>query len=119
MMCGLQSSNDIRARTAMLFVMSECAPWVAKYGDAFETLINATMDNLQMNDRPNTGATTAREQVFENNWTYMPPPLQVVQDGWMDFYGAAVVGELANWVNQDVDAAAAIWTRASKIYRNI
>ncbi|KAI1337793.1 putative C6 transcription factor [Xylariaceae sp. FL0016] len=40
-------SNDIRACSLVLFVMGERAPWVRKYRDAFELLVNATMEKLQ------------------------------------------------------------------------
>lgn len=44
---SVRMSNDIRACSAVLFVMSERAGWVKKYRDAFELLVNATMDKLQ------------------------------------------------------------------------
>lgn len=40
-------SNDIHACTTMLFVMSERAAWVRKYRDAYEALVNITMERLQ------------------------------------------------------------------------
>lgn len=40
-------SNDIRACSLVLFVMGERAPWVRKYRDAFELLVNATMEKLE------------------------------------------------------------------------
>lgn len=43
-------ANDIRACSLVLFVMGERAPWVRKYRDAFELLVNATMEKLQSGD---------------------------------------------------------------------
>ncbi|PYH95745.1 putative C6 transcription factor [Aspergillus ellipticus CBS 707.79] len=46
----VQMSNDIRACSAVLFVMGERAEWVKKYRDAFELLVNAAMEKLEGND---------------------------------------------------------------------
>lgn len=43
-------ANDIRACSLVLFVMGERAPWVRKYRDAFELLVNAAMEKLQSGD---------------------------------------------------------------------
>ncbi|KAJ5933523.1 hypothetical protein N7454_005852 [Penicillium verhagenii] len=49
-------SNDIRACSTVLFVMSERAAWVKKYRDAFELLVNAAMEKLQGDETArNTG----------------------------------------------------------------
>ncbi|OIW23405.1 hypothetical protein CONLIGDRAFT_624528 [Coniochaeta ligniaria NRRL 30616] len=40
-------ADDIRACSLVLFVMSERAPWVQRYRDAFEMLISAAMAKLQ------------------------------------------------------------------------
>ncbi|KAH8425580.1 fungal specific transcription factor domain-containing protein [Aspergillus melleus] len=47
---SVQMSNDIRACSTVLFVMSERAVWVKKYRDAFELLVNAAMEKLEVND---------------------------------------------------------------------
>lgn len=40
-------SNDIRSCTSILYVMGERAPWVRRYRDAYEVLVNMTMERLQ------------------------------------------------------------------------
>lgn len=40
-------ANDLRACSLVLFVMSERAPWVRKYRDAFEFLADAAMEKLR------------------------------------------------------------------------
>lgn len=47
---SVRMSNDIRACSTVLFVMSERAGWVKKYRDAFELLVNAAMEKLQGNE---------------------------------------------------------------------
>ena len=47
---SVRMSNDIRACSTVLFVMGERASWVKKYRDAFELLVNATMEKLQGNE---------------------------------------------------------------------
>ncbi|OJJ50475.1 hypothetical protein ASPZODRAFT_11346 [Penicilliopsis zonata CBS 506.65] len=47
---SVQMSNDVRACSTVLFVMSERAAWVKKYRDAFELLVNAAMEKLQGDD---------------------------------------------------------------------
>lgn len=40
-------ANDIRACSSVLYVMSDRADWVKKYRDAFEMLVNATMEKVE------------------------------------------------------------------------
>lgn len=40
-------ADDLRACSLVLFVMSERAPWVRKYRDAFEVLVDAAMEKLR------------------------------------------------------------------------
>lgn len=51
---SVRMSNDIRACSTVLFVMSERAAWVKKYRDAFELLVNAAMEKLQGNEAATT-----------------------------------------------------------------
>ncbi|EPS29190.1 hypothetical protein PDE_04139 [Penicillium oxalicum 114-2] len=44
---SVRMSNDIRACSTVLFVMSERAAWVKRFRDAFELLVNAAMEKLQ------------------------------------------------------------------------
>ncbi|KAJ5833665.1 Transcription factor [Penicillium riverlandense] len=41
---------------------------------------------------------------------HMPPPLQVLQDRWMEFDTMAVVNELATWADPDTPSAQIPWT---------
>lgn len=50
----VRMSNDIRACSTVLFVMSERAAWVRKYRDAFELLVTAAMEKLQGNEAATT-----------------------------------------------------------------
>jgi hypothetical protein len=51
---SIQISNDIRACSTVLFVLTERAPWVKRYRDTFELLVNATMEKLQGNEAAKT-----------------------------------------------------------------
>ncbi|KAK8108788.1 C6 transcription factor [Apiospora sp. TS-2023a] len=44
---SVRLADDVRACSLVLFVMGERAPWVRKYRDAFELLVNAAMEKLQ------------------------------------------------------------------------
>ncbi|KAF7522656.1 hypothetical protein G7054_g12081 [Neopestalotiopsis clavispora] len=95
-------ANDIRACSLVLFVMGERAPWVRKYRDAFELLVNATMEKLQSGD--GRLAETAAAQVNSHSKVWTPtdgannkpsPGAAGDQEAWR------VVAELANWIDQD------------------
>lgn len=51
---SVRMSNDIRACSTVLFVMTERAPWVKRYRDTFELLVNAAMEKLQGNEAAKT-----------------------------------------------------------------
>jgi hypothetical protein len=51
---SVRMSNDIRACSTVLFVMTERAPWVRRYRDTFELLVNAAMEKLQGNEAAKT-----------------------------------------------------------------
>ncbi|CAJ2506908.1 Uu.00g080940.m01.CDS01 [Anthostomella pinea] len=100
-------SNDIRACSLVLFVMGERAPWVRKYRDAFELLVNATMEKLQsgVNSLAETAAGQMRSVVANNgsngsnNNGVSAEGLERGADG--DEGGAwRVVAELASWIDQ-------------------
>ncbi|KAH8653490.1 fungal-specific transcription factor domain-containing protein [Xylariales sp. PMI_506] len=96
-------ANDIRACSLVLFVMGERAPWVRKYRDAFELLVNATMEKLQSGD--GRLAETAAAQVDANKtqgkaWapsedSPKTSPGGDQQEAWR------VVAEVANWIDQE------------------
>ncbi|WQF80698.1 hypothetical protein CDEST_05712 [Colletotrichum destructivum] len=119
-------SNDIRACSLVLFVMGERAPWVRKYRDAFEVLVNAALEKLQDKecglaemasarmraekatgssgsggqdaDRGSPGVNTAQAVDDFNN--FLPSWDGGIGGG--EFEGAwPMVAELANWIDQD------------------
>ncbi|PCG99426.1 Transcription factor [Penicillium occitanis (nom. inval.)] len=51
---SVRMSNDIRACSTILFAMTERAPWVKRYRDTFELLVNAAMEKLQGNEAAKT-----------------------------------------------------------------
>jgi Fungal specific transcription factor domain len=51
---SVRMSNDIRACSTVLFVMTERAPWVKRYRDTFELMVNAAMEKLQGNEAART-----------------------------------------------------------------
>jgi len=93
-------SNDIRACSLVLFVMGERAPWVKKYRDAFEVLVNATMEKLEngVNNLAETAAAQWRNVTNSNaelpNEHFDNPADGEDGDAWK------VVAELANWIDQ-------------------
>ncbi|KAI1778463.1 hypothetical protein F4818DRAFT_302099 [Hypoxylon cercidicola] len=153
---SVKLSNDIHACTTMLFVMSERATWVRKYRDAYEALVNVTMEQLQQVGKSEAGAGAGSPNnlnlsgigtgvvrstdidaaagasqaaripgepgSFEAGLghqgpsAFLPPPLQVIHDRWMDFDGSTVVEELTNWVDQEGEDGTPIWARDSEIY---
>jgi hypothetical protein len=93
-------SNDIRACSLVLFVMGERAPWVKKYRDAFEVLVNATMEKLEngLNNLVETAAVQMRN-VTNNNAEVNTENLDSLAEG-EDGDAWKVVAELANWIDQ-------------------
>ncbi|KXH51143.1 hypothetical protein CNYM01_04473 [Colletotrichum nymphaeae SA-01] len=128
-------SNDIRACSLVLFVMSERAPWVRKYRDAFEVLVNAAMEKLQDNEAglaemasaqmragKAPGAAESRgvqnHDVGGNETTTRPidsssNQFLMPEDGGIalgEFEGAwPMVAELANWIDQDTEGGSPVW----------
>ncbi|ETS83405.1 hypothetical protein PFICI_05281 [Pestalotiopsis fici W106-1] len=94
-------ANDIRACSLVLFVMGERAPWVRKYRDAFELLVNATMEKLQSGDGRLAETAAAQVNAASSNKVWTPtdgaskPSPGGDQEAWR------VVAELANWIDQD------------------
>lgn len=52
---SVKLSNDVRACSSVLFVMGERASYVKKYRDAFEVLLNTTMEKLESDVAPQQG----------------------------------------------------------------
>ncbi|KAK8091952.1 Chitin deacetylase 1 [Apiospora hydei] len=61
---SVRLADDVRACSLVLFVMGERAPWVRKYRDAFELLVNAAMEKLQQRSNGNSVGGGGAEEVF-------------------------------------------------------
>ncbi|KAI0402918.1 fungal-specific transcription factor domain-containing protein [Xylaria palmicola] len=110
-------SNDIRACSLVLFVMGERAPWVKKYRDAFDVLVNATMEKLE-NGVTNLAETAAVQMrnVTNTNTEYTTEQfdnLAEAEDGdaWK------VVAELANWIDQPEGSL--VWMPDFELLQNL
>jgi hypothetical protein len=88
---SVKLSNDIRACSSVLFVMGERAAWVKKYRDAFELLVNATMEKLQGNSNGQGGIVDMAQQ-FGGPSENAP---------WENNDAMKMVQELAGWIDQD------------------
>jgi hypothetical protein len=129
---SIRLSNNLRACSSVLFVMGERTPWVRRYRDAFEALVAVTMERLeaqqegngagstddiimqdtagpplqdpQMNDIP--VAPSADFPVMNESapGQPMPPPLQALQDRWIEFDTMAVVNELVTWADPETSS---------------
>ncbi|KAI2637494.1 fungal-specific transcription factor domain-containing protein [Xylaria nigripes] len=112
-------SNDIRACSLVLFVMGERAPWVKKYRDAFEVLVNATMEKLEngVDNLVETAAVQMRN-VANNNTAAESTPEQLdgVGEG-EDGDAWKVVAELANWIDQPEGSA--LWMPDFDLLQNL
>ncbi|KAI0389273.1 fungal-specific transcription factor domain-containing protein [Xylariaceae sp. FL0594] len=97
---SISLSNDIRACSLVLFVMGERAPWVKKYRDAFEVLVNATMEKLEngVNNLAETAAAQWRNAT-NSNTEISNEQFDNLADG-EDGDAWKVVAELANWIDQ-------------------
>ncbi|KAI1742493.1 fungal-specific transcription factor domain-containing protein [Xylaria scruposa] len=110
-------SNDIRACSLVLFVMGERAPWVKKYRDAFEVLVNATMEKLEngVNNLAETAAVQMRN-VTNNNAEFTTEQFDYLAEGeggdaWK------VVAELANWIDQPEGSL--VWMPDFELLQNL
>lgn len=88
-------SNDVRACSLVLFIMSERASWVTKYRDAFEILVDAAMEKLQ-NGEANlceTAAAQVQSNIAVDDTLHHDPS---------DAAGTwRMVEELATWIDQE------------------
>ncbi|KAL3455510.1 fungal-specific transcription factor domain-containing protein [Aspergillus heterothallicus] len=118
---SIRLSNNLRACSSVLFVMGERTAWVRRYRDAFEALVTLTMDRLEGQQEAGTSAGptgdismqdpqigsgvaqpeqfAAMEQCAPDMHIPMPPPLQFLQDRWMEFDTMALVNELVTWAD--------------------
>ncbi|KAI1824832.1 fungal-specific transcription factor domain-containing protein [Xylaria intraflava] len=110
-------SNDIRACSLVLFVMGERAPWVKKYRDAFEVLVNATMEKLEngVNNLVETAAVQMRN-VANNSTEFTPEQFTNLPEG-EDGDAWKVVAELANWIDQPEGSA--LWMPDFELLQNL
>lgn len=126
-------ADDIRACSLVLFVMGERAPWVRKFRDAFEMLVNAAMEKLQNGDsRLSEMAAAAQGQpktTIEStsvNLQYGPAAstndfnressiggrvMNDQDDAWR------MVIELANWIDQEEGSA--VWMPDFELLQNL
>lgn len=110
-------SNDIRACSLVLFVMGERAPWVKKYRDAFEVLVNATMEKLEngVNNLAETAAVQMRN-VNNNNTEFTTESFDNLAEG-EDGDAWKVVAELANWIDQPEGSL--VWMPDFELLQNL
>ncbi|KAI3344000.1 fungal-specific transcription factor domain-containing protein [Ustulina deusta] len=110
-------SNDIRACSLVLFVMGERAPWVKKYRDAFEVLVNATMEKLEngVNNLAETAAVQMRN-VTNSNTDFTTEQFDNLADG-EDGDAWKVVAELANWIDQPEGSL--VWMPDFELLQNL
>ncbi|KAI1189649.1 fungal-specific transcription factor domain-containing protein [Nemania serpens] len=110
-------SNDIRACSLVLFVMGERAPWVKKYRDAFEVLVNATMEKLE-NGVTNLAETAAVQMrnVTNNNAEFTAEQFDNLAEG-EDGDAWKVVAELANWIDQPEGSL--VWMPDFELLQNL
>jgi hypothetical protein len=135
---SVRMSNDIRACSTVLFVMSERAAWVKKYRDAFELLVNAAMEKLQGNEAATTsgmaGMMAARSHTNNPTMSYEtagpvpgqgPPglaaassaetataaadPFQFQFQFDIDDDAMRMAMELAPWIDQDEVSESPLW----------
>lgn len=92
-------SNDVRACSLVLFVMSERASWVTKYRDAFEILVDAAMEKLKNGETSLCETATAQVQSNNNGNIAVDDALH---PGPGDSAGTwRMVEELATWIDQE------------------
>ena len=133
-------ANDLRACSLVLFVMSERAPWVRKYRDAFEFLADAAMEKLRSGESSlaemvNVAQTQTQRGTYDTS--------HVENVAGMDSMGGStlhsgpesafsgnnalgedadnvwrLVSELANWIDQDQDATP-VWMPNFEAMQNI
>ncbi|KAI0448154.1 fungal-specific transcription factor domain-containing protein [Xylaria telfairii] len=110
-------SNDIRACSLVLFVMGERAPWVKKYRDAFEVLVNATMEKLEngVNNLAETAAVQMRN-VTNNNTEFTAEQIDNLAEG-EDGDAWKVVAELASWIDQPEGSL--VWMPDFELLQNL
>ncbi|KAJ3562324.1 hypothetical protein NPX13_g8605 [Xylaria arbuscula] len=111
-------SNDIRACSLVLFVMGERAPWVKKYRDAFEVLVNATMEKLEngVNNLAETAAVQMRN-VTNSNTDFTTEQFDNLGDGDEGGDAWKVVAELANWIDQPEGSL--VWMPDFELLQNL
>lgn len=95
-------SNDIRACSLVLFVMSERAAWVTKYRDAFEILVDAAMEKLLQNGEANLCETAAAQVQHTSNVAGAAAADDMPHVESKDSSGTwRMVEELASWIDQE------------------
>lgn len=85
-------SNNLRACSCVLSIMGERAPWVRRYRDVYEGLVEATMTALETSDED---VSRGEGQRLMNNWSGLSlDELEVLDDGAWN-----MARELAGWID--------------------
>jgi len=84
-------SNNLRACSYVLSIMGERAPWVRRYRDVYEGLVEATMAALEKN---NEDAVRAEDQAWSGCLGFSLDGLEVLDDGAWN-----MARELAGWID--------------------
>ena len=98
--------------------MGERAPWVKKYRDAFEVLVNATMEKLEngVNNLAETAAVQMRN-VTNSNTDFTTEQFDNLADGEEGGDAWKVVAELANWIDQPEGSL--VWMPDFELLQNL
>lgn len=86
-------SNNLRACSCVLSIMGERAPWVRRYRDVYEGLVEATMAALDAG-RENEAANHSNQASFPGWETFSLDGLEVLDDGAWN-----MARELADWID--------------------
>ncbi|CAO2655671.1 Nn.00g044740.m01.CDS01 [Neocucurbitaria sp. VM-36] len=92
-------SNDIRAASCVLSIMGERAPWIRRFRDTFDVMVEATMTVLQENGGENDGV---EERPRESRAAAAPQAdFSIFEELHVADYGALdMARELAEWIQQ-------------------
>ncbi|KAJ9144260.1 C6 transcription factor [Pleurostoma richardsiae] len=133
-------ADDLRACSLVLFVMGERAPWVRKYRDAFEVLVDAAMEKLRSGESSladmvavaqsqaqarGGGGPERASQPAVDHATMEGPVLgggRGSDGNWADGGEGGdvwrLVNELANWIDQDQETTP-VWMPDFEALQNL
>ncbi|KAJ4371303.1 hypothetical protein N0V83_004520 [Neocucurbitaria cava] len=95
-------SNDIRAASCVLSIMGERAPWIRRFRDTFDVMVEATMTVLQDNGGGDGGDEGIEERTREGRGAgAAQPDFSIFDELHVSDYGALdMARELAEWIQQ-------------------